>query len=80
MAEYVAGVCNIGKWNRTVRAAGGIVLLIITLVAWQWMSDNVPRIFRIGLVVPLYAAFVGLYQAYFAFCVYHASRHTYDLR
>ncbi len=80
MTEYQPGVCNIGKWNRITRVAFGIALLALTLAAWQLMSDNVARVYRLGLVVPLYAAFVGIYQAYFGFCVYHASRHTYDLR
>lgn len=80
MAEYKAGVCNIGKWNRIARAAYGVLLLAIAMITWLWLRDNVERVYRLALVVPLYAGFLGVYQAYYGFCVYHAWKHSYDMR
>ncbi len=80
LADYQAGACNIGKWNRILRAAYGIALLAISLAAWWWLRENAARFYRLGLAVPLYIAFIGIYQAYFGFCIYHAARHSYDMR
>lgn len=80
MAKYRAGVCNIGTGNRLARAAYGVLLLAVTIGAWLWMRDNMERMYRLVLFLPLYAGFLGIYQAYYGFCVYHAWRRSFDMR
>ncbi len=80
MPEYRTGSCNIGGWNRAARFLMGVFFLAASLIAWSWMVDNVGRHYRLILILPLYASFLGFYEAYFGFCVYHAARRSYDMR
>ena len=79
--EYKAGVCNIGPWNRFIRGIFGIAMLGLSFFLWWVMVRyGIPKLYRLSLIIPLYSGFVGIYQTLFGFCVYHAAKHTFDLR
>ena len=78
---YRPGVCNIGSVNRAFRFSYGFLFLAISAYLWVGFEvhgfGTLPKLF---LVFPLYVGFLGIYQAAFKFCVYHAKRRTYDMR
>ncbi|HLE45550.1 MAG TPA: hypothetical protein VI915_00970 [Thermoplasmata archaeon] len=81
MVEYVPGVCNIGPRGRLQRATFGIVAIVFSLGIWALVRLNgLPGWPILLLFVPLFAAFVSLFEALFGFCVVYAARGTYDLR
>lgn len=81
VAQYVAGVCNIGKWNRLSRLLVGIVLLVISIAGFFWLKQaNWNPLIRLILFFPLYGGFLGLTQAALGFCVLTANEKRFDLK
>ncbi len=81
MVEYEPGVCNIGPKGRFQRATFGIVAVVFCLGAWALIRLNtLPDWLVLLLFLPLFAAFVSIFEALFGFCVVYAARGTYDLR
>jgi len=59
----------------------GLAFLALSLSLWYWMRvAPFDWYVRSLLFLPLFVGFIGLYQAYFGFCAYHAFNRTYDLR
>ncbi len=78
---YQPGKCNIGKHNRLFRFSYGFFFLALSAYLWIGFSvHNYGPVAKALLFIPLYAGFLGLYQALSSFCVYHAKRRTYDMR
>ncbi len=81
MAEYKPGVCNIGPRGRMQRATFGVVAIAFSLGIWTLVRLNTLEGWIVLLLfVPLFAAFVSLFEALFGFCVVYAARGVYDLR
>jgi len=65
MAEEAAEVCfiNIGPKQRRRRLIIGVVFLAISVAsAGELVVAGVPRLARLGLFLPLFAAGVGYFQ------------------
>lgn len=77
LLRYQPGVCNIGLYNVRLRTAFGLFFIIISFALAAAIPSAILKAF---LVVPLYAGFLGLYQAKLKFCVHHAKKRTYDMR
>ena len=63
--EEAAEVCfiNIGPKQRRRRLLAGAVFLAISAAVAVWMvMDGAPRLARVGLFIPLFAAGVGYFQ------------------
>lgn len=81
MNQYLAGACNIGPKNRVSRVLFGLIVLIASVYASAYLKGLLlPRWTQFILIIPLYVAFLGIWQGLFGFCVMHASKGTYDLR
>ncbi|HEY5620124.1 MAG TPA: hypothetical protein VIK88_00530 [Candidatus Bathyarchaeia archaeon] len=78
--EYVPGVCNIGSRGRAMRlATGSVVLAVSALVAITLFGQGGFRLLRLLLAFPAYAGLLSILEGAMSFCVFHASRGTYDL-
>jgi hypothetical protein len=73
MDEYVPGTCNIGVKETGKRKAFGIGMLALSVLAWLALAHfAAPRALRLLLFFPLFAGFVGVFQARAHFCVSNA--------
>jgi hypothetical protein len=78
---YKPGVCNIGPTNRLLRMSMSFFFLTFSYFSYLIIEAAHYGIFAKALLVfPLYAGFLGLYQAVSKFCVLHAKKRTYDMR
>ena len=80
MADYVPGRCNIGPHGRAQRAAGGIVLIALSVLAGWFLRNGGAHELTLLLFLPLFAAFVAVFEAALGFCVVFAERGVYDMR
>lgn len=81
MTEYIPGVCNIGPYNRVVRAVFGVALFAVSFLVYNFaVEQSYTKLFYLVLFIPFYYAYLGILQAMFSFCVLNAGRKTYDLR
>jgi len=81
MAEYEAGLCNIGPKGRTQRLVFGILAVVFSVGLWGLIRLNaVPSAYVLVLFLPLFAGFVGIFEAVLGFCVVFGIRGSYDLR
>lgn len=77
--EYIPGVCNIGSRGRAMRlATGSVVLAVSALVAIILFGQGGFRLLRLLLVFPAYVGLLSILEGAMSFCVFHASRGTYD--
>jgi hypothetical protein len=68
--SYHPGACNIGPREIAKRRAFGTVSLVAAIVvAAGLVVVGAPPLARLILILPLYGAFVGYYQAQRRFCV-----------
>jgi hypothetical protein len=78
---YKPGQCNIGPVNRLFRLSYGFFFLTFSYFMWVMIElMHAGVFFKALLFFPLYAGFLGIYQARAKFCVHHAKRRTYDMR
>ena len=81
MAEYEAGLCNIGPKGRLQRAVFGALAVAFAIGVWGVFRLNVaPSAYLLLLFVPLFLGFVAIFEAALGFCVVYATRGVYDLR
>ncbi len=81
MAEYTAGVCNIGPKGRVQRGLFGILAVVFSVGVWGIIRLNMlSSLWVLLLFLPLFAGFVSILEALFGFCVMYGTRGTYDLR
>lgn len=57
---------------------GSVILGVSVVVAATLMGASGFRLLRLLLVVPVYAGFLSILEGTMSFCVFHASRGTYD--
>jgi hypothetical protein len=70
MAEYIPGVCNIGRAEVKRRKMAGYVGLAAVVVLWAVLiAARVPPVWRLTLFLPGLLAAIGLVQARMGFCV-----------
>lgn len=68
-AEYVPGVCNIGKAEIQRRRQSGWIGTIVTVVLWAaFFLFRVPAPWRLFLFLPASMGAVGFFQAGLHFC------------
>jgi hypothetical protein len=68
-AEYIPGVCNIGRAEIRQRKLIGWIALAATVGLWIGFSVfEVSRVWRLSLVVPASIAATGFLQAAWHFC------------
>ncbi len=80
MPEYQPGVCNIGdaeRWKRYAVGAAGFVAAAVTLIAVEALA--LPSWALVAVALPVFAGFLGVYQARLGFCVGFATRGVYDV-
>jgi len=81
MADYEAGLCNIGPKGRMQRLVFGILAIAFSVGLWGLIRLNtVPSVYVILLFFPLLAGFVGIFESVFGFCAVFGIRGSYDLR
>ena len=81
MAEYEAGVCNIGPRGRRERASFGVVIILFSIGLWVLARLNtLPPWPILLLFFPIFAGIVAILEAAFGFCVVFAHKGVYDLR
>ena len=77
--EYIPGKCNIGYRGRAMRLTTGLAIVAISLVlAFTLLAPSGFRLARLVLMGPLYGGFLSILEGTMSFCVFHASRGTYD--
>jgi hypothetical protein len=59
-------------------AIGSAILAVSILVAVTLLGQGELRLLRLLLVVPAYAGVLSILEGAMSFCVFHASRGTYD--
>ncbi len=77
-----AQVCipNIGPGERRRRMVGGIVMVGVTLAAAAWLvTTDAPLLWRAFVVLPAFAAALGIFQARAQTCVALAARGTSNM-
>ncbi|MDH5404625.1 MAG: hypothetical protein OEY49_19140 [Candidatus Heimdallarchaeota archaeon] len=75
---YVPGECNIGKTERMKRLIIGLIMLLISIVAYgvillQGLSSS----YIFLLILPNIGVFVGFYQYKAKFCIYNGFNEIY---
>ncbi|PSP75651.1 hypothetical protein BRC81_14795 [Halobacteriales archaeon QS_1_68_20] len=80
MAEYRAGVCNIGREQRRKRYRAGVLTLAIALAysAWIVVADR-PDAYFAGAFFLYFGGMLGYLQARLEFCVAFGALARYDL-
>lgn len=80
MAEYRAGICNIGHDERRRRFYSGIATLLLAVgyTAWVLATDQ-PAIAFVGTFLLLVGGLLGYLQARMQFCVAFGALARYDL-
>lgn len=69
-AEYIPGVCNIGKSEVRMRRIVGWAGLIATVCLWGlFLALKTPAVWRLILFVPALLGSIGWLQAAWRFCV-----------
>ena len=64
MAEQVICVENIGPRETRKRLVFGLVMAVLAVAAGVWLlATSAPRLWRLGLFLPLWSAAVGYLQA-----------------
>lgn len=77
--EYAPGRCNIGSRGRATRlSTGAAVVVVCIILAVTLLSSMELRLARLLLALPLYAGFLAALEGSMSFCVFQASRGTYD--
>jgi hypothetical protein len=57
-------VANIGRRERRKRMAFGLVLFVVSAgIATVLVASDIPRLWRLALFLPLWAAAAGFFQA-----------------
>ncbi len=70
---------NIGNKGRAKRLVTGIVMFLVSLWLLEFIRINqFPVLSKLVLIIPLYLAFLGIYQSATGVCVMHARRGTCD--
>ncbi len=78
MAEYKAGICNIGLRGRVSRAGYAAFSFAISFILLRTIQVNhFPEYSKLLLLIPLFFAFLSLCEALSGFCVKHARKGTY---
>lgn len=79
MSGYQPGRCNIGRRQRTRRAAIAVAAFVVAaLYVAAYIAGFVPEMLLLGVFVPLFIGFEWALQAYNAFCVHLALLGRYD--
>jgi len=60
-------------------ATGSVILAVSALVGVTLLGQGGLRLLRLLLAVPVYAGSLSILEGMMSFCVFHASRGTYDL-
>lgn len=60
-------------------ATGSVILAVSALVGFALLDEGGLRLLRLLLAVPVYAGSLSILEGTMSFCVFHASRGTYDL-
>ncbi len=77
--EYLPGKCNIGSRGRATRLTTGAALVgASVLLTLTVLSRADLRLARMMLVIPLYGGLLSALEGSMSFCVFQASRGTYD--
>ena len=76
--EYVPGKCNIGTRGRAMRLATGLVVVGLTLGFGFTVLPSGFRPLRLVLAIPVYVGLLSILEGGMSFCVFQASRGTYD--
>ena len=77
--EYAPGKCNIGARGRAIRMATGLAIIPIFVGFGVLSLGSVSPVFRLFLFIPFYIGLLAVLEGTMSFCVFHASRGTYDL-
>ncbi len=68
--EYIPGTCNIGPAEIAKRKRMGYWLIVLNLVlVFVFLNNDIPRLFRWLMVLPLATAAATWLQIFFRFCV-----------
>src|SRR5271157_5202492 len=79
MAEYQAGICNIGKNEIRKRYSLAVAAFVVTAIfLYASLSFNLPHWALLFSFIPLVLGFEGVYQGYFKFCAGFAAAGKYD--
>lgn len=79
MAEYRAGVCNIGREQRRKRFRAGVVTLLLAVVYSAWILATSPSdVYFAGTFLLLFGGLLGYLQARLEFCVAFGTLARYD--
>jgi hypothetical protein len=78
--EYLPGVCNIGSREIMRRRAVGIAAIVFALIAGYTllMADEVNRVARWGVFLPLFVSAIGFIQARSKFCLAYGLVGTFN--
>lgn len=75
---YTPGQCNIGKKERQRRLLIGFASFLLSFVLLMMFDYfEIDNIYRLLLIIPNMAGFIGLYQYFFRFCVANAMMSRY---
>jgi hypothetical protein len=78
--KYVPGVCNIDSKGRKMRAAFGIVAIVISMSLSLFLQSwAISPYWQLLIVLPLWAGFNGLWQARYSFCVGNAAKQQFEI-
>jgi hypothetical protein len=78
--EYIPGVCNIGAAERTKRRQSGVAGAIVTLVLLVILvAIGAPKVWRLLLILPAFAAASGFLQDAFHFCAGFGLKGLYNV-
>ncbi len=79
MAEYRAGVCNIGRKQRRKRYRAGVLTLGIALAYSAWVLVTTrPDAYFAGVFLLFFGGLLGYLQARLEFCVAFGTLARYD--
>ncbi len=77
--DYKPGVCNIGAIGVKKRANFGLFFIGLSAIAFAALvALNADKLWRIALFFPLFAGFIGVFQAQKKFCAYNAKMKIYE--
>jgi hypothetical protein len=78
--NYKSGVCNIGTQEKKLRRRTGYFGLVGTLIGFlAIIAFDLPQIFSLILIFPIYMSVIGFYQDKSNFCVYFGFNGIYNM-
>ncbi len=77
--KYVAGVCNIGSYEKRRRSSAAILGAFLFVAVWGFlMLLSIPRIYYIFLFFPAFPALYAYMEYSLGFCAYFGSKGIYN--